>query len=71
MGFTPHEMLVGHRIEYARNLISGGARVTYAAHAAGFTDQSHLHKAFLSTYAVLPGDYRKLAAPARLGSAAA
>jgi AraC-like DNA-binding protein len=62
MGFTPHEMLVGHRIEYARNLIAGGARVTYAAHAAGFTDQSHLHKTFMSTYAVLPGDYRKLAA---------
>ncbi|HEX7866708.1 MAG TPA: AraC family transcriptional regulator [Variovorax sp.] len=62
LGFTPHEMLVGHRIEYARNLIAGGARVTYAAHAAGFTDQSHLHKTFLGTYAVLPGDYRKLSA---------
>lgn len=61
-GFTPHEMLVGHRIEYARDLIAGGARVTYAAHAAGFADQSHLHKTFLSTYAVLPGDYRRLAA---------
>lgn len=61
LGFTPHEMLVGHRIEYARDLIAGGARVTYAAHAAGFTDQSHLHKTFLGTYAVLPGDYRKLA----------
>lgn len=60
LGFTPHEMLVGHRIEYARDLIAGGARVTYAAHAAGFTDQSHLHKTFLGTYAVLPGDYRKL-----------
>lgn len=61
-GFTPHEMLVGHRIEYARDLIAGGAHVTYAAHAAGFTDQSHLHKTFMSTYAVLPGDYRRLAA---------
>ncbi|SFP40195.1 AraC family transcriptional regulator [Variovorax sp. 770b2] len=62
LGFTPHEMLVGHRIEYARDLIAGGASVTYAAHAAGFTDQSHLHKTFMSTYAVLPGDYRKLSA---------
>jgi len=62
LGFTPHEMLVGHRIEYARNLIAGGASVTYAAHAAGFTDQSHLHKTFMSTYAVLPGDYRRLSA---------
>jgi AraC-like DNA-binding protein len=61
-GFTPHEMLVGHRIEYARDLIAGGAHVTYAAHAAGFSDQSHLHKTFLATYAVLPGDYRRLAA---------
>lgn len=61
-GFTPHEMLVGHRIEYARDLIAGGARVTYAAHAAGFTDHSHLHKTFLGTYAVLPGDYRRLSA---------
>lgn len=59
-GFSPHEVLVGHRIEYARDLIAGGARVTYAAHAAGFVDQSHLHKTFLSTYAVLPGDYRRL-----------
>jgi AraC-like DNA-binding protein len=61
-GFTPHELLVGHRIEYARNLIAGGARVTYAAHAAGFSDQSHLHKTFLSTYAVVPGEYRRLSA---------
>jgi len=61
-GFTPHELLVGHRIEYARDLMAGGARVTYAAHAAGFSDQSHLHKTFMSTYAVLPGDYRRLSA---------
>jgi AraC-like DNA-binding protein len=60
LGFTPHELLVGHRVEYARDLIAGGARVTYAAHAAGFADQSHLHKTFLSTYAVLPGEYRRL-----------
>ncbi|QSI31639.1 helix-turn-helix domain-containing protein [Variovorax sp. RKNM96] len=59
-GFTPHELLVGHRIEYARDLIAGGARVTYAAHAAGFSDQSHLHKTFMSTYAVVPGAYRRL-----------
>ncbi|MDH6169062.1 AraC-like DNA-binding protein [Variovorax boronicumulans] len=62
LGFTPHEMLVGHRIEYARDLIAGGSRVTYAAHAAGFADQSHLHKTFLGTYAVMPGDYRRLSA---------
>ncbi|MGK6308605.1 helix-turn-helix domain-containing protein [Variovorax sp. DT-64] len=60
LGFTPHELLVGHRIEYARDLIAGGARVIYAAHAAGFSDQSHLHKTFLSTYAVTPGEYRRL-----------
>ncbi len=59
-GFTPHELVVGHRIEYARDLMAGGACVTYAAHAAGFFDQSHLHKAFLSTYAVAPGEYRRL-----------
>lgn len=61
-GFSPHELLVGHRIEYARDLIAGGARVTYAAHAAGFSDQSHLHKTFISTYAVVPGEYRRLSA---------
>jgi AraC-like DNA-binding protein len=61
-GFSPHELLVGHRIEYARDLIAGGARITYAAHAAGISDQSHLHKTFLSTYAVLPGEYRRLSA---------
>ncbi|WP_432726886.1 helix-turn-helix domain-containing protein [Variovorax sp. W6] len=61
-GFTPHELLVGHRIEYARDLMAGGARVTYAAHAAGFSDQSHLHKTFMSTYAVVPGEYRRLSA---------
>ncbi|WP_418116785.1 helix-turn-helix domain-containing protein [Variovorax sp. 350MFTsu5.1] len=61
-GFTPHELLVGHRIEYARDLMAGGARVTYAAHAAGFSDQSHLHKTFMSTYAVAPSEYRRLSA---------
>lgn len=59
-GFTPHELLVGHRIEYARDLIAGGARVGYAAHAAGFSDQSHLHRTFMGTYAVVPGEYRRL-----------
>jgi AraC-like DNA-binding protein len=59
-GFTPHELVVGHRIEYARDLMAGGACVTYAAHAAGFCDQSHLHKTFLNTYAVVPGEYRRL-----------
>jgi AraC-like DNA-binding protein len=58
--FTPHELLVGHRIEYARDLMAGGALVTHAAYAAGFADQSHLHKTFLSTYAVVPGEYRRL-----------
>ncbi len=61
-GFTPHELLVGHRIEYARDLMAGGARVAYAAHAAGFSDQSHLHRTFLGTYAVVPGEYRRLSA---------
>jgi AraC-like DNA-binding protein len=61
-GFTPHELLVGHRVEHARNLIAGGAQIGYAAHAAGFFDQSHLHKAFVNTYAVVPGEYRRWSA---------
>lgn len=71
LGFTPHELLLGHRVEYARDLMAGGARVTEAAHAAGFTDQSHLSKSFLASYAVLPGDYRRLAAFDALQPAAA
>lgn len=70
-GFTPHDLLVGHRIEYARDLMAGGARVAYAAHAAGFSDQSHLHRTFLGTYAVVPGEYRRLSALDALQPAAA
>jgi AraC-like DNA-binding protein len=48
------------RVHRARALISDGERTfAEAAQQSGFADQSHFTRAFRSTYAVTPGDYRR------------
>jgi AraC-like DNA-binding protein len=56
-GLTPHAYIVQRRLELARALIRTGAGLADAAAAAGFTDQSHLHRAFTARYGLTPGTY--------------
>lgn len=56
-GLTPHRYVVQRRLELARGLIRTGAELADAAAAAGFADQSHLHRLFVARYGMTPGAY--------------
>lgn len=56
-GFTPHAYLMQRRVELARDLIRGGSGLADAAMAAGFSDQSHLTRAFSARFGYTPGVY--------------
>jgi AraC-like DNA-binding protein len=53
-GFTPHAYLMQRRIAIARGLIARGMRLSEAAIASGFADQSHMTRRFVRTYGVTP-----------------
>lgn len=56
-GLTPHAYLVQRRVDLARGLIREGSGLADAALAAGFSDQSHLTRAFVTRYGYTPGTY--------------
>jgi AraC-like DNA-binding protein len=56
-GLTPHAYIVQRRLDLARRFIRGGSGLADAAAAAGFNDQSHLHRAFTARYGMTPGNY--------------
>lgn len=57
VGLTPHAYIVQRRIDLARRLIGGGMPLAEAAFAAGFADQSHMTRVFVSKYGLSPGIY--------------
>ena len=54
-GLTPHAYLMQRRIHRARRLIAGGARLSDAAAASGFSDQSHMTRLFVRSFGMAPG----------------
>lgn len=56
-GLTPHAYLVQRRVDLARGLIREGSGLANAAMAAGFSDQSHLTRAFATRFGYTPGAY--------------
>jgi AraC-like DNA-binding protein len=56
-GMTPHAYLVQRRLDVARSMIAHGAQLAEAAVASGFSDQSHLTRAFARRYGVTPGAF--------------
>jgi len=56
-GLTPHAYIVQRRVELARRLISGGLTLAEAAATSGFSDQSHMTRAFAARFGVTPGAY--------------
>lgn len=56
-GLPPHAYQVQRRLELARGMIARGASVSDAAVAAGFADQSHLHRMFVRRFGITPGAY--------------
>ena len=57
LGLTPHAYVLQRRIAMARRLIRAGNSLSETALAAGFCDQSHLNRIFLSQLGVTPGRY--------------
>ncbi|MEL7452587.1 MAG: AraC family transcriptional regulator [Pseudomonadota bacterium] len=57
-GFTPFAYLRQQRLDRARRLVMDGTPISEAALLAGFSDQSHLTRAFKSAYGITPGALR-------------
>lgn len=57
-GTTPHAYLIQKRVLVARRLLAAGVMPAQAAVAAGFSDQSHMTRAFLRYVGITPARYR-------------
>jgi AraC-like DNA-binding protein len=60
-GFTPSAFVRDRRVQSASRLILGGETLANAAISAGFSDQSHLTRAFKSSHGFTPGMLRQAA----------
>jgi AraC-like DNA-binding protein len=58
-GLPPHALQVAHRLRTARRLLEAGQTIADAASAAGFADQSHMHRHFQRSLGMTPGEYRR------------
>jgi AraC-like DNA-binding protein len=57
VGVPPHAYQTQLRVEHARQLIARGTPISEASTAAGFFDQSHLHRHFVRCHGLTPGEY--------------
>lgn len=57
-GLPPHALQIAHRIRHAQRLLEAGHSIAQAAAAAGFADQSHLHRHFRRSLGMTPGTYQ-------------
>jgi AraC-like DNA-binding protein len=57
IGLTPHAYILQRRVELARRLVDAGEPLADAAIASGFSDQSHMTRAFASRFGLTPGAY--------------
>ncbi len=58
-GLSPHAFLLQLRLEHARNLLEKGSPIADTAASSGFSDQSHLTRAFKARYGLTPMVYKK------------
>jgi AraC-like DNA-binding protein len=58
VGVTPYAYLMQRRVRAARGLIASGRSLGEAALEAGFSDQSHMTRAFVRQLGVTPARYR-------------
>ena len=58
-GLSPHAFQLASRVRLARRLLERGEPIAEAALAAGFTDQSHLHRHFRRTLGFTPAQYQR------------
>ncbi|NIC04934.1 AraC family transcriptional regulator [Halomonas sp. DX6] len=63
LGITPHAYLLQRRVLMVRHLIASGHSLSHAALEAGFSDQSHMSRAFSRQFGLSPGRYRRALCP--------
>jgi AraC-like DNA-binding protein len=56
-GISPHQYLMGRRVDLARRLLLDGMPPSVAAATVGFCDQSHLNRSFKRLLGTSPGRY--------------
>ena len=59
IGTTPYAYVVQRRVLLARELLLRGETLASAAQRAGFSDQSHMTRAFTRQFGVSPGRYHQ------------
>ncbi|WP_375056571.1 AraC family transcriptional regulator [Zobellella sp. DQSA1] len=57
VGIPPHAYLVQARLRKAKALLLKGQSVITVSALCGFTDQSHLHRHFKSSFGITPGEF--------------
>jgi len=57
IGATPHAYLTQHRVKRAKDMIVKGSSLADTAHACGFSDQSHMTRAFSRQFGLTPGRF--------------
>ena len=63
-GISPHQYLMGRRVDLARRLLLDGMPASVAAATVGFCDQSHLNRSFKRFLGTSPGRYASGSYPA-------
>ena len=58
-GYAPHRWLLQYRVEKAHDLLRGPMPLSSIALVCGFTDQSHLTRAFKRIFGITPGRWRR------------
>lgn len=61
-GTSPYRYLVARRLDRARRMMLAGSAPAAAAHACGFSDQSHFGRSFKKTYGLTPNAWLKATA---------
>jgi AraC-like DNA-binding protein len=62
-GLTPGAYIRNRRLRLATRLIERGLSLAEAAVASGFSDQSHLSRAFKNTHGITPGVFQRAMRP--------
>ncbi|MGH3250354.1 MAG: AraC family transcriptional regulator [Trebonia sp.] len=67
-GISPHQYLMGRRVDLARGLLLDGMPPSLAAASVGFCDQSHLNRGFRRLLGTSPGRYAGVGRVSRIRS---